>query len=78
MGDSDGEEEWLPDEDLQNENESRSRRVSRRAVKKSPDYVNEKRDEFFDGRPGYTSFGRTRKRGDRRPRAVGQASCITL
>ena len=33
-------------------------------------YIAEKQDKFFEGEKGYTNFGRTRKGGDRRPRAV--------
>ena len=33
------------------------------------DYSAEKKDEFFDGVPGYSDFNRTRKGGDVRPNA---------
>ena len=43
-------------------------------VRKPVNYVNEGHDTFFNDRPGYTDFGRTRRGGDRRPLAVGKVS----
>ena len=73
---SDG-EEWMPglvnvnaDEGLDAEEEHgevATHRSSR--TKKQVNYCGENHDEFFDDSPGYTNFGRTKKRGDRRPRA---------
>ena len=53
-------------------------RISTRK-RKAANYVNEKTDDFFDNCSGYTSFGRTRKGGDRRPRAENKpvsACCL--
>ena len=45
------------------------RRTSSR-IKATANYSSEHHDTFFEGVKGYTSFDRTRKGGDRRPRAA--------
>ena len=45
-------------------------RRSKRKNKSKPVYHGEKVDDFFEGEKGYSHVGRTRKGGDRRPRAV--------
>ena len=50
-------------------------------VREHVDYVHESQDQYFDGYPGHTNIGRTRKGGDRRPLAAGKVSlhaCIAL
>ena len=51
----------------------RSSRTSRRRIDYGNDGANNGAvDDFFEGVPGYTSFSRTRKGGDRRPRSAGK------
>ena len=52
-------------------------RISTRK-RKAANYVNEKADDFFSDSPGYTNFGRTRKGGDRRPRAENKPVSVCL
>lgn len=47
-------------------------RRSKRKIKTKAVYNREKVDDFFEGEKGYSDFGRTRKGGDRRPRAVNK------
>ena len=49
-----------------------------RKVKVKINYEAASTDDFFSGQPGYTDFGRTRKGGDRRPRAVGRKKSIQV
>ena len=60
-------EEWLPEAEEVNDVSVQPRQSRRR--KKDVDYISEKKDNYFDNYPGLTNFGRTRKGGDRRPRA---------
>ena len=48
------------------------RRGKRRcATNRKINYADEKQDQFFSNMTGLTSFGRTRKGGDKRPNAKG-------
>ena len=49
--------------------EKQQRRTLR--TNKPVDYTGSATDDFFADQKGYTSFGRTRRGGDRRPRAAG-------
>ena len=69
------EDEWVPssgDEEQTSQNRTRKSKRSQKPV----DYCNETIDKRFEDYPGMTSFGRTRKGGDRRPRASGKASSM--
>ena len=70
------EEEWAcsSGDEAQTTSPKRTRKSKR--SRKAVHYFDEKIDKQFADYPGMTSFGRTRKGGDRRPRAVGKVSSI--
>ena len=65
---SDSDDEWRQEEE--DAVTPPPKRAKSARTKKAVDYSAENQDEFFMDTKGYTSFGRTRKGGDRRPRGL--------
>ena len=71
---SDGESEWELSEESPKGSPQKLEILAPRpkslwSTGRNVDYCSETHDNFFSGCAGYTNFGRTRKGGDRRPRA---------
>ena len=70
--DDSGEEKDESDEETKADECEVVLRRSKRKIKSIVDYHAEQVDSFFENEKGYSHFGRTRKGGDRRPRAVNK------